>query len=94
MHYKKRSQSLQVTLQDDFNLHTVYKIRGLIRDREELKVDLSQSRFVDSEAVIYLQSLLQEGKKIRLKNPPRLFFEVLQILGLHTVWDLESIVEP
>ncbi len=93
MHYTKDRQSLQVRLQGDFNLNAVRQIRELFDDREELTVDLSHSRFVNSEAILYLQSLMQSGKTIRLKEPPKIFFEVLHILGLHESWDLKKIVE-
>lgn len=94
MRYKKDKHSLHVTLRGDFNLNAVHQIKDLFQDRDSLTVDLSMAHFVNSESIIYLHRLLDSGKKIRLKNPPKQFYEALHILKLHTVWDLKTIVEP
>ncbi|MGF1670053.1 MAG: hypothetical protein ACFCU6_06370 [Balneolaceae bacterium] len=93
MQYKKSKDSLQVVLATDFNLNAVKGIRNLFGNRNELHIDLTHSRFVNTEAVIFLHNLLRDNKKIRIKNPPKIFYEVLHILGLSKVWDLKSIVE-
>lgn len=91
--FKKTKYSLQVTLPGDFNLRAVRQIKSELNERNELEVDLQQSRFVNTEAIRFLHTLITEGKQVKLKNPPRIFFEVLRILGLHQVWDLNKIVE-
>lgn len=93
MEYQKASNELTVYLQDDFNLDAVREIEALLGDREILKIDLEQARFVNTEAIIFLHRQMQDQKKVHLINPPKLFYEVLQILGLHEIWDLTNIVE-
>lgn len=96
MHYKKGKEKLEVTLPGDFNLNAVRHISELLDDRNELHIDLKNSRFVNSKAIIFLNNLLGEERSVtvRLRNPPNLFFKLLQILGLHKAWNLDEIVEP
>jgi len=94
MNVKKTKNSLQVALTGDFNLNSVRQISGLLSDRNELIIDLTHSRFADSKAILFLDELLKKGNSVRLKNPPKIFFEVLHILGLHESWDLKKIIEP
>lgn len=93
MEYQKASNELTVYLQDDFNLDAVREIEALLGDREILKIDLERARFVNTEAIIFLHRQMQDQKKVHLINPPKLFYEALQILGLHEIWDLTNIVE-
>lgn len=94
MNYKKSSQSLKAELDGDFNLKAVRDIEKQLKDKQELILDLEKSRFVDSHAVIFLYKVMKEGRTVRIKNPPRIFYEVLKILNLHKEWDLKEIVEP
>jgi anti-anti-sigma regulatory factor len=94
MLYTRRKSKLEVTLDGDFNLNTVRRISELMGDKEELLVDLTRSRFVNSNAIMYLNNLIRGNKIVRLKNPPKIFFETLQLLGLHEAWNLKEIVEP
>lgn len=93
MKYKKTKNRLTARLTGDFNLDTVREFKHIFDDRDELYIDLECSHFVDSEAIIFLHNLIQDQKKVRLKNPPRVFFDALRILGLHETWDLTNIVE-
>lgn len=94
MQYNKNKIKLDVKLDGDFNLNTVRRISELLDDRKELTIDLSHSRFVNSNAIVFLNNLMKNQIKVRLKNPPKIFFEILQLLGLHDVWNLKEIVEP
>lgn len=91
----KSSQKLEVNLQGDFNLNAVRQISSLLKDRTELLIDLANSRFVTSKAIIYLHNLMQAEPPVdvKIKNPPKIFFELLKTLGLHKVWNLEEIVQ-
>jgi len=93
MNFKKSPNRLDAELTGDFNLAAVHKIRRALSQREELCIDLQRARFVNSEAIIFLHRLIREKRKVRLKNPPKIFFEALRILGLHREWDLKNIVE-
>lgn len=92
----KSKHRLEVTLQGDFNLNAVRQISGLLKDRKELFIDLVHARFVSSKSVIYLHNLMHKDSPVdvRIKNPPDIFFELLKTLELHTVWNLEEIVQP
>jgi anti-anti-sigma regulatory factor len=94
MQYNKNKMKLDVKLDGDFNLNTVRRISELLDDRKELSIDLSHSRFVNSNAIVFLNNLMKNQIKVQLKNPPKIFFEILQLLGLHDVWNLKEIVEP
>lgn len=96
MKVTKNKQKLEVILESDFNLNAVRQISSLIKDRSELSIDLVNARFVTSKAIVYLHNLMHADKQIhvRLKNPPKIFFELLKTLELHDVWNLEEIVQP
>ncbi|PWN07410.1 hypothetical protein [Rhodohalobacter mucosus] len=96
MNYKKTSDRLEVTLSGDFNLNAVKKISDLLDDRSELAIDFGQARFANSKAIIFLHKIMtsKQPVKVSLKNPPKIFFELLQTLGLHENWNLDDIVEP
>lgn len=93
MNWKRNHQSLHIQLKGDFNLHTVQEITPLLDNTRELHLDLSFCRFVDSEAIIFLHKLIQKQVRIRIQNPPRLFYEVVSVMGLQEEWDLKEIVE-
>ena len=80
MNYKKTGNKLEVTLSGDFNLNTVKKISDLLDDRSELTIDFGQARFANSKAVIFLHKIMKSEPpvKVRLKNPPKIFFELLK----------------
>jgi len=96
MHYSKDKNRIEVQLPGDFNLNAVRLISEQLGDRKYLSIDLSRANFVNSKAIIFLHKLMFGEKKVtvRLKDPPKLFFELLQTLGLHTKWNLNEIVEP
>ena len=96
MKVTKNKQKLDLILESDFNLNAVRHISSIMKDRSELLIDLVNARFVTSKAIIYLHNLMYADKdvRVRLKNPPKIFFELLKTLELHKVWNLEEIVQP
>jgi hypothetical protein len=96
LNYKKSGKKLEVTLTGDFNLNAVKKISDVLDDRGELFIDLEQARFVNSKAIIFLHRLMTSNPPVivRISNPPKIFFELLQVLGLHKTWNLDEIVQP
>lgn len=94
MNYKKTKDRLDVVLTTDFNLNAVRQIQKLLKDRHELYIDTSGSRFINSEAIIFMHNYINSGNKLQIKDPPRIFYVALHILGLHEVWDLKTIVTP
>ena len=96
MKVEKNKHKLDVILEGDFNLNAVRQISSLLKDRTELTIDLINARFVTSKAVIYMHGLMYADSPvtIKIKNPPKIFFELLKALGLHKMWNLEEIVQP
>lgn len=96
MQYKKEKNRLEVVMTGDFNLNAVRKISELMKERKELWIDLRHSHFVNSKATIFLHNLMlkEPPVQVRLKNPPKVFFELLTTLGLQQSWELDEIIEP
>lgn len=96
MQFKKDKNRIEIELPGNFNLNAVRLISEQIGDRKELRIDLSEAHFVNSKAIIFMHKLMFGEKQVavQLKDPPKIFFELLQTLGLHTVWNLDEIVEP
>ena len=92
MDVEKTGRRLAVRLRRDFNLLTARKVERLAADADEIHLDLSRSRIVDSEALIVLVKLVQAGKRVKLYHPPALLGETIHILGLESVLDLEALV--
>ena len=90
--YRTHDQ-LSVRLLRDFNLYSATRIERLARDVTDVRIDLSRSKFLDSEAVRVLYKLYRDGHSITLVNPPRLYDEVIDILGLRDVFEVAVKVE-
>jgi anti-anti-sigma regulatory factor len=84
---------LSIRLLRDLNLYSATRIQRLARDATEVRIDLTRSKFIDSEAVRVLYELHRDGRVITLVNPPRLYDEVVNILGLRDVFDAAVSVE-
>ena len=93
MDFNQSGARLDVKLRRDFNLLTTRKIARLADEVEEIHIDLSRSRLVDSEALMLLYRLVRAGKKVRLKSPPPILGEIIRILGLEPVLNLKEMVE-
>ena len=93
MYIEKTAGNLSVCLIRDFNLLTARKIEKLANDAQTVSIDLKNSRFVNSEAIKVLYKWVKEGKRVKLKNPPELFFEVIAVLGLDQLLQLDELVE-
>jgi anti-anti-sigma regulatory factor len=93
--YETEGGRLRIRLRRDFNLVTARQLERLMEqeDPEEVRIDLSRARLVDSEGIIALHRLLESGRKVRLLDPPDIFFEVVRVLGLEEHLDLEALVE-
>ena len=93
MDIEKTNQQLNVCLIRDFNLLAARKIKKLANDVETIRIDLKNSRFVDSEAIKLLYEWVKQGKKVRLIKPPEIFFEVISVLGLDKIFSLDEMLE-
>ena len=92
MTYEITGQLLEVQFQSDFNLLAVQKLEAVVTNMETIHFDMKGAKFADSQAVIFLNSLIRQGKKVRISNPPKIFFEVIRILGLDQAWNIDELV--
>ena len=93
MDFNQSGSRLDVKLQRDFNLLTTRKIARLADEVDEIHIDLTNSRLVDSEALMLLYRLVRAGKQVKLKSPPPILNEIIHILGLEPVLNLKEMVE-
>ncbi len=82
MKWEKVNGKLKVQLLGSFNLLRVKNLEKLYRNCKELEIDLSRSRFVDTEAVAFLYRLKLEKFPFRLVNPPEVLNELLKVLNV------------
>jgi len=94
MHYTTSKNSIDIQLDKDFNLVAAQQIDALVGSKNNVRLDLTHARLVDSEAIAMLHRYMLEGRRVILKNPPKIFYEVIRILGLHTHWNLDELIDP
>jgi anti-anti-sigma regulatory factor len=93
MDYEKTPERLDVRLIRDFNLFTARRVSALAEGVEHVRIDLSNAKIVDSEAVRLLYEFVSSGKRVTLVRPPPILNEVIDILGLNEVLDLNIMIE-
>jgi anti-anti-sigma regulatory factor len=91
--YEINRRQLSIRLSRDFNLLMARRIEKLAEEVDAVRIDLTQSKIVDSEAIGALHRLITSGKTVALVNPPRIFGEAIRILGLDDVIKLDEITE-
>lgn len=86
MELKVSIQDLRIRIMGDLNYIAVRELKQLLRNQGQfhsgLELDLSFAKFIDSEGIRFLYLLQQHNYEVRLINPPPLFAEVVQLLGL------------
>jgi ABC-type transporter Mla MlaB component len=93
MDYEIKQRKLRVRLIQDFNLLTARRVEKLAHEADTVDIDLSQSKIVDSVAIVTLHRLVSSGKKVTLINPPRIFGEAVRVLGLDDVLKLDELID-
>jgi ABC-type transporter Mla MlaB component len=93
MDLERHGDTLTVCTRRDFNLMAVRHLKYHLEDATRVRVDLSRARLVDTEAVMALFRLQQEGMEVTLLEPPAIFYEVLEVLELESTFDIERLVE-
>jgi len=93
MDYERHGSTLTVRMRRDFNLMAVRHLKHHLDDATRVRIDLSGTRLVDTEAVMALYRLGREGLTIRLLDPPEIFYEVVTVLELESAFNLEELVE-
>lgn len=89
MTYERDGDTLTVHFQRDFNLLTARHLRQIVQGDTHVRVDLSNARFVDTEALAVLWRLQDQDVDVTLYDPPALFTEMIAILELKSVFDVE-----
>lgn len=88
----KSDTKLEIKIFGSFNLAAKNMIESRLGDGiTDLKIDLSDCRFIDSEGVIFMYNWQKSGKKLELKNPPNVLFEIIDILELTEHWNINYI---
>jgi ABC-type transporter Mla MlaB component len=93
MELERHGDTLTVRCRRDFNLMTVRHLMHHVEDAQRIRVDLSRARIVDTEAVMALHELEQQGLNVTLLEPPSIFYELLEVLELESHFDIERLVE-
>lgn len=85
---QRDNNTLDITLFSAFNLRSKNIIeQHLSPEITTLNIDLSQCRYVDSEAVIFLYRWQKSGNSLYLQDPPDILFEILETLDLTDTWN-------
>jgi len=88
MTYERDGDTLTVHFQRDFNLLTARHLRQIVEGDEHVRVDLSDARFVDTEALSVLWALQDDEVDVTLYDPPELFHEMVAELDLEDMFDV------
>ncbi len=88
MEYTKDEKHLKIKLNSDFNIVAVRKIENLLKveETEEIDIDLSESKIVDSEAIKFIYLKNKEGIRTTIHHPPEILYEALRILELQDIF--------
>jgi anti-anti-sigma regulatory factor len=89
MTYERDGDTLTAHFQRDFNLLTARHLRQIVQGDAHVRVDLSDARFVDTEALAVLWDLQDDDVDVTLYDPPALFREMIAELDLEDVFDVE-----
>ena len=85
MDYEVDKKSITFKIIGDFNLVKVNKIKEILKDKntfELINFDLSNTLFVNSEAIKLIYFLNKEGKRLHLIKAPEIFKKTIKILSL------------
>ncbi len=87
MDVEQTKTTVVIRLKRDLNFLTGRRLAEIAAAEKSVTIDLSQSRFVDSEGIKVLYRLLRAGKVVTLVNPPQIYFEVVRILSLNECFE-------
>ena len=83
----REDDTLTVSINGGFNLWVKNMITNHIGEEiQNLDIDLTNCKYIDTEGIIFLYEWQQNDQKLQLKNPPEVFFEMLDILELSDSW--------
>lgn len=93
MDYEHDDGRLTVRMTHDFNWPAAQRIAALAEDANHVVIDLADVRLLDSEALVLLDRLQRAGKTVQVREPPPLFYELIDVLELHPIFDVDAMVE-
>lgn len=94
MQVTHNQNKLEVVIERNFNLSAIRELEQHLDETiDHLVINLEHSFFLDSEAIIFMHRWMKQDKKLKLLNPPEIFFEILDVLELTESWKLEQITE-
>lgn len=91
MNYERDGDTVTVHFRRDFNLLTARHLRQVAQGAQHVRVDLSDARIVDTEALAAVWQLQDDGVQVTLCDPPDLFYDVVGALDLEEVFDVETV---
>jgi ABC-type transporter Mla MlaB component len=92
MEYTHRDDTLIVRLSNDFNWLAVQQIEPLTADAAHVRIDLSDVRLLDTEALMLIDRLQRAGKTVQLVDPPDLLYDLIALLDLDPALDADALV--
>lgn len=93
MKLERNGNTLTARVRRDFNLMAVRHLEYHLEEATRVRVDLSRARLVDTEGVMALHRLQEQGIDVVLLEPPDIFREVLEVLELEEQFDIGTLVE-
>jgi ABC-type transporter Mla MlaB component len=92
MEHAHRDDTLTVRLSNDFNWLAVQQIEPLTADATHIRIDLSDVRLLDTEALMLIERLQRAGKTVQLIDPPDLLYDLIDLLELDPALDVDALV--
>jgi ABC-type transporter Mla MlaB component len=89
MDYERDDGTVRVRFRRDFNLLTARHLRQVTQGAEHVRVDLSDARIVDTEALAALWKMQDDDIHVTLYDPPALFHDMVDALDLEGVFEIE-----
>lgn len=93
MQYRQKERKLFLKVEQNLNWVTARRIERAAMEVDEVYLDLSDARIVDSEGVILLYHLLEAGKIVRIKEAPIILSEIVNALDLQEVIPLDILTD-
>lgn len=90
MDYDRDGNTVTVHFRRDFNLLTARHLRQVAQGAAHVRVDLSDARIVDTEALAALWRMQDEGMQVTLYDPPDLFYDMVDALELDGVFEVKE----
>ena len=92
MKVERESNWIKVILDQDLNLFSSKRVKRLVENFDDIQLDLTHAKLVDSEGLIAIFQLIKSGKRLEILNPPHILLEIADLLQLDEVLDLRNYI--